>query len=210
MRIFITSTPEELEPHQVAACDVAAELGHRPLLRDPTRGRGLKPVPACARQVRGADAVLAIVGHRRGRVPAPGVGGDGFHPWSWWETRAAFDRGLPVSVLLASDAWCPELREDDASARSVMSDFRGELARLAVPFDGDPGQGFRKLVRRQLAAVARESAPVSVPEIELRRWPSPELPARPYPVLLPLRTTIPTSSSTGCVMFYASRRGPQY
>ena len=62
MRIFITSTPDELEPHQAAACDVVAELGHQPLLRDPTRGRGLKPVPACARQVRSADAVLALVG----------------------------------------------------------------------------------------------------------------------------------------------------
>ena len=108
MRIFITSTPEELEPHQVAACDVATELGHQPLLRDPTRGDGLKPVPACARQVRDADAVLAIVGHRRGSVPAPGLGGDGFHPWTWWETRAAFDHGLPVTVLKASDTWRPE------------------------------------------------------------------------------------------------------
>ncbi|MEE8523674.1 MAG: hypothetical protein V3T72_07055 [Thermoanaerobaculia bacterium] len=54
MRIFITSTPEELEPHQLAACDVAAELGHQPLLRDPTRGRGLKPVAACARASRQA------------------------------------------------------------------------------------------------------------------------------------------------------------
>ena len=77
MRIFITSTPEELEPHQQAACDVTTELGHQPVLRDPTRGRGLQPVTACARQVQDADAVLAIVGHRRGRVPPPSAGGVG-------------------------------------------------------------------------------------------------------------------------------------
>ncbi len=195
MRIFITSTPEELESHRLAAYDTAAELGHRPLGYDPARGRGLRPVDACSRQVHQADAVLAIVGHRRGRVPPPGLGGDGFHPWTWWETRAAFDRGLPVTVLMAADTWCPELREDDAGARSVMSDFRGELARLAVPFDDNPGSDFRELVRRQLEAMVEESAPGSAGRDpshrgetggrSLRGWPPPELPARPYPVLLP-------------------------
>ncbi len=38
---------------------------------------------------------------------------------------------------MASDAWRPELREDDAQARSVRLDFRGELGRLAFPFDED-------------------------------------------------------------------------
>ncbi len=184
MRIFITSTPEELEPHQVAACDVAAELGHQPVLRDPTLGRGLEPVTACARQVAAADAVLAIVGHRRGRVPAPALGGDGVHPWTWWETRAAFDHGLPVGVLMASDVWRPDLREDDARGRSVMSDFRGELARLASPFDDEPGPGYQQLVRHQLATVARSFSSAML-DLELRRWPTPELPANPYPVLLP-------------------------
>ncbi len=185
MRIYITSTPEELEPHQMAACDVATELGHQPLLRDPTFGRGLRRVAACTQQVQRADAVFAILGHRRGRVPPPALGGDGSHPWSWWETRAAFDRGLPVTVLMASDDWQPDLREDGAGARSVMSDLRGELVRLAIPFNDEPGAGFRQLVRRQLAAMVRESASFSEPEVGLRRWPPSELPARPYPLLLP-------------------------
>ncbi len=185
MRIYITSTPEELEPHQLAACDVAAELGHQPLLRDPAFGRGLRPVAACTRQVRDTDAVLAIVGHRRGQVPPPALGGDGFHPWAWWETRAAFDRGLPVAVLMASDTWRPELRESEVGACSVMSDFRGELARLAAPFDEDPGAGFRRLARQQLAAVRRLTTSGTEPDLQLRRWSPPEFPARPYPLLLP-------------------------
>ena len=32
---------------------------------------------------------------------------------AWWEARTALDRGLPVSVLMASENWRPELREDD-------------------------------------------------------------------------------------------------
>ena len=197
MRIFITSTPQELEPHQAAACDVARDLGLEVVLRDAAGARGLDPVRACARQVERTDLVLAIVGHRRGRIPAPELGGDGFHPWTWWETRAAFDRGLPVKVLMASEAWRPELREDDAKARSVMRDFRGELRRLAVLFDEDDADGFRVLVRDELLAAQRQVSPrgdrggkpllvsADLEEIELRRWPPPPLPARPYPVLLP-------------------------
>jgi len=49
MRVYITSTPEELEAHRAAARNAVAEMGHEPLLRDPARGRGLKPVLACAR-----------------------------------------------------------------------------------------------------------------------------------------------------------------
>ena len=83
MRVFITSTPGELEPHQMAAVDVARELGHEPVLRDPVVRRGLDPVTACSRQVALADAVLAIVGWRRGRVPGATLGGDGLRPWTY-------------------------------------------------------------------------------------------------------------------------------
>ncbi|MCP4656541.1 MAG: hypothetical protein GY856_14105 [bacterium] len=44
------------------SCDLTA-----PLLGPQLR----KPVPACGRQLADTDALLAIVGHRRGRVPPP-------------------------------------------------------------------------------------------------------------------------------------------
>ncbi|MCP4659253.1 MAG: DUF4062 domain-containing protein, partial [bacterium] len=87
MRVFISSIPAELEPHQAAACEVAHELDFEPVLRDPTAGRGLDPVTSCARQVAAADLVLAIVGWRRGRIPPPELGGDGLRPWTFWEVR---------------------------------------------------------------------------------------------------------------------------
>ncbi len=182
MQIFITSTPEELSAHQAVAREVAAEMGFEVVSRNPALGRGLTPVAACARQVSGADAVLAVIGHRRGAVPTPEAGGDGRHPWSWWQTRVAFERGKPVTALLASDAWHPELREHDSRAAAVMRDFRGELARLATLFDGSMSD-FRELVRRQLAGAPEATLGASV--IRLRRYPAPSLPERPYPVLLP-------------------------
>ncbi len=196
MRVFVSSAPEELAPYQAAAGDVVRELGMELLLRDPGGLAGFRAVGACVHQVAAADVVLAIVGHRRGDAPSPEDGGDGFHPWSWWETRAAFEGGLGVEVLMAADSWRGEPREDcrgeprggDANARAVMRDFRGELARLATVFDGDPGDAFRQLVRRRL--LARQAAHGKTPaspgaELPLRRWPEPKLPQRPYPVLLP-------------------------
>ena len=152
MRVYISSIPEELETYQATACDVARELGFESVVRDPEGLRGFKPVTACGRRIASVDMMLMIVGHRRGEVPTPRDGGDGFHPWSWWETYAAFERGLPVTVLLAADGWRPELREDDAGARAVLRDFRGELGRLATFFDDD--FGFRRLVRARLVADA--------------------------------------------------------
>ncbi len=149
MRIFISCTPEELSAHRAAACEVAAEMGFKVVSRNPALGRGLTPVAACARQVAEVDAVLAIVGHRRGAVPTPEAGGDGRHPWSWWQTRAAFEGGKPVTVLLAGDARRPDSRDHDPRAAAVMRDFRGELARLATTFDGSMSD-FRELVRRRL------------------------------------------------------------
>ncbi len=194
MRIFTTSTPEELESYRAVACDVAVELGHEVMLRDPALVGGLKPVAACTRQIAAADVLLAIVGWRRGAVPLPEAGGDGRHPWTWWETRAAFAQNKPVVALLSSEAWRPELSRaggalstrdrDDPRAIAVMRDFRGELARLATFFDGDE-ERFRELVRRQLSGSSQASSGVGKGSIHLRHWPPPKLPERPYPVLLP-------------------------
>ncbi len=184
MHVFITSTPDELEAHQEAAVDVVRELGHEPVLRDPAGRRGLDPVTACGRQVARADAVVAIVGWRRGRVPSVDLGGDGLRPWSYWEVRSAFEHGIPVTALLTSATFAPELREDVPEARAVVDDFRGELARVGAVFDDETD--FRRLARSRLRDVGRAS-PVPGPpaDLRLRRFPPPELPAQPYPLLLP-------------------------
>ncbi|MCP4654878.1 MAG: SUMF1/EgtB/PvdO family nonheme iron enzyme [bacterium] len=185
--VFVCSVPEKLVPLREAACDVVRELGMEPLLRAPAGLAGFQPVPACIHQVGAADLVLAIVGHRRGEVPGAELGGDGTHPWAWWETRAAFERGRPVAVLMAADSWRPALREDDAHGRAVMRGFRGELRRLAAVFHDD-GDGFRELVRRQLLSAGKVQPPADTKEdVRLRRWPPPKLPAEPYPLLLPYR-----------------------
>ncbi len=198
MRVYISSTSDDLEPYRTVAREVAREIGREPVVRDPTARRGLSRVEACGRQVAAADLLLAIVGWRQGEVPGPELGGDGARSWTEWEVKSAFDRGLPVAVLMAGDSSPESSREADSVARSTVRDFRGELDRLAVRFDAEPAKsdgsrsfrGFHELVRRQLeeARLDGRQAPArseSIPGLRLRQWPVPELPARPYPLLLP-------------------------
>jgi hypothetical protein len=127
MRIFITSTPPELTIYQTAACEVVRELGFEPVLRRQDDAR--EPAASCARQISEADAVLAIVGWRRGDVPAPEIGGDGLHPWVWWEIESATMCAKPVMALLAADAWRGELRE---AAAAAVDNLRGTLSPRVV------------------------------------------------------------------------------
>lgn len=183
MRVFVTTTPHELTPYQRLVNNAVSKLGFEVLQRDPQRGRGLTPVEACARQVARADLVLALVGHRRGPVPTPAQGGDGRHPWAWWETRAAFDNARPVMAFLATDDWRPDLQENQANARAVMQDFRGELARLATFFEDE--QRFRQRLQERVGAAPTAETLSEPSTITLRQWPPPTLPPHPYPVLLP-------------------------
>lgn len=185
MRVFITSTPDELVTCRDAAVDVVRELGHESVLRDPVPRRGLDPVTACRRQVALADAVLAIVGWRRGPVPPVALGGDGLLPWSSWEVASAFEHDLSVMAFLTGRAFAPELREENPEAHSVMADFRGELARVAAAFDDEAD--FRRRLRARLREAERSSQDsTAVPSgLRLRRFPRPKLPPRPYPLLLP-------------------------
>ncbi len=201
MRVYISSTSGDLEPYRAVALEVARELGLEAVVRDPTARRGLSRVEACGRQVAAADRLLAIVGWRRGEVPGPELGGDGARSWAEWEVKSAFDRGVPVTVLMAGDSWPEGSREADSVARSAVRDFRGELDRLAIRFDAEPPESdgrpagapmehFRELVRRQLSEAQpggrqASASAESIQGLRLRHWPPPQLPARPYPLLLP-------------------------
>ena len=181
MRVFITSTPEELEPQRRLAVRAVRDLALIPLLRDPSAFPDLQALASCRRQVARADAVLVIAGHRRGSVPPATDGGDGRHPWAWYETRVAFENKLPVIALLAAADWRQDLREPDPLAGAVMSDFRGELMRLATLFND--GQDFLELVKAVVGGALDASR--QRPTITPKRWSPRKLPPRPYPVLLP-------------------------
>lgn len=191
-RVFLCTAPEELAGQREAAEAVLRDLGWEVLGREPENGASIE---ASLGRVDEAEIVLALVGWRRGPVPAPETGGDGTRPWLQWEVARALLRGQPLLVLMASDAWTA--REKEPEARAVVADFRAELGPLAVLFDpeSDGVPGFEMRLRTEIdryrASLAEtgplRSRPASRPAsgVVLRRWPAGDLPERPWPLFLP-------------------------
>ncbi len=204
MRVFISSTSEDLAPFRAAAEAVVLDLGWQPdgMEHFGTEG-SLGIVEACSRRVEQADLVLAILAWRRGGVPGPNRGGDGKASYTKWELEATFQHRKPVLVLMAADSWPGNLWEDDGAARAWVKSFRGELDRLAASFEWErveegakePLPIFRAKVRQELlrhqAKMLREErshggeTPEAAFELAPRAWPEPAWPEAPYPLLLP-------------------------
>ncbi len=189
MKVLITSTPAELTRHVAHAAEVIEAMGWEARVSDPagaaTVDEGLAPVAR-------ADLVLALIGWRRGPVPGPVAGWNGSAPWGELEARRAFALAKPVLVMMAGDDW-PQ-RETSPRARAQVADFRAEVEGLALLLrpENDPAAPvFRSLLEAELVSyLDRSSAPPSETTrhrsgLELRRWPAPEYPRRPWPVLLP-------------------------
>ncbi len=206
MRVFISSTSEDLAPFRAAAEAVVLDLGWQPNGMEHFGTEGsLGIVDVCSRRVEETDLVLVILAWRRGGVPGPECGGDGKSSYTKWEIDAAFTLRKPVLVLTAAETWPGNLWEDDAEARAWVKSFRGELDRLAVTFEWEavetgakePLPVFRAKVRQELLRHqervlqkgAREPGEASEagPELRLKVWPDPAWPQRPYPLLLPYR-----------------------
>ncbi len=190
MIVFITSTPPEMSRQAVLAARVVEDMGWRAQTSDPA---GATTVAEGLVGIDRADLVLALIGWRRGPMPDPIAGWNGSAPWVELEVRQAFALAKPVLVMMADDAW-PK-REDDPRARAQIADFRAELEGLAMlvqPEEDPEIRGFRSLLESELINYRdRGSSETAVTllkprsKLELRRWPAPEYPPRPWPVLLP-------------------------
>ena len=190
MRVFISSTSEDLEAYRAAARDVVSHLGWQPVrMEDFGTDGSAGVVEACAKKVADADLVLAILGWRRGGVPPAERGGDGESSFTKLELDAAFAADKPVLVLMADDMWPGKLWEEDRDALTWVRTFRRELDRPAVFFEWEgpeaPLPVFASKVREELLRHRRPDPPPRGSDVRLRGRRRLELPEEPYPVLLP-------------------------
>jgi serine/threonine protein kinase len=159
VKVFISSTAEDLGLFRQAARDVVLDLGWQPIMMEYFGTDGERGIlDYCVERVEQADIVLAILGWRQGWVPDANRGGDGRKSCTAWEIESAFANGKPILVLMARDTWPGRLWESDQEARSWVESFRKGLDRIAIFFEWEeanlnatePLPIFRSKVRQEL------------------------------------------------------------
>ncbi|MFO0829447.1 MAG: DUF4062 domain-containing protein [Phycisphaerales bacterium] len=144
IRVFISSTAEDLVDHRAVARNVIAELQWYPAMYefDLSAGRPATTIAACHELVDSCDLLLLIVAFRRGWVPSVEQGGDGVNSVTALELVRARNKGIPVLAMMAdAETWPVKRSEQNAAAQEWVTRFRSELNQPAAFFqyERDPG-----------------------------------------------------------------------
>ncbi|MGI9507971.1 MAG: DUF4062 domain-containing protein [Geminicoccaceae bacterium] len=144
LKVFVSSTSEDLSDYRAAAKEVI--LGHDwvPRMMEHFGAISDKTVDACLNEVAECQLFLLIIAHRRGWVPRQDQGGDGRDSVTAFELQHARELNIPVLAMLAEPSWPGDLWEDDSEARSWIQNFRKDLNLPAVFFEHEqPVSGAR-------------------------------------------------------------------
>jgi formylglycine-generating enzyme required for sulfatase activity len=130
LRVFISSTAEDLFEHRRAAASAIEKLGHKPEYFEHTwTAKGGKTVAECIAAAEEADLVIVLAAHRLGTVPNRADGGDDRRSITWIEHDAATARDPGKVLGFIVDPKAPwshrreqdRLTEDGADAQEVLS-----------------------------------------------------------------------------------------
>jgi Domain of unknown function (DUF4062) len=141
LRIFLSSTSEDLRQHRSQVAEAIERLQQQSLRMETFGALPRSPLDACRRKAASADALVVIVAHRYGWVPTAEQGGDGVKSVTWHEVDAALEAGRPVFAFLVDTgfAWTGPREENrlveaetDQEAQAVFAAVRGlkELKRF--------------------------------------------------------------------------------
>jgi WD40 repeat protein len=194
MKVFISSTSEDLRPYRQAAADVIQDAQWVPVGMEHFPADPRPIVRLCREEVGQCGLVILLQAFRSGWVPEPEKGGDGKTSITGLEIAAADELAIPVLAFLANEDWPGRLWDHDPAALAWTRDFRNGLNRSAkfFPWEQDPKLPlFRALLSQELAnyrmrGLAEPDSRTMAPSATLRA-PSAEspLPAEPYPLLGP-------------------------
>ncbi len=154
IKVFISSTSEDLDTYRAAARDVILEMGWKPEMME-YMGTEIRPtVAACKEKLEQCQLMLLLVAWRRGWVPTDLQGGNGSDSITALELKHAEEQQIPVLVFLAAETWPGNLWEHEHLP--WIKEFRGSINHPAGFFSwDDPGgeesrrhQEFRTKVRQ--------------------------------------------------------------
>ena len=148
IKVFVSSTSEDLRDYRAVIRNVILGMGWHPAMMEHFGASPSPTVEACKEMLAQCDLVLLIVAFRRGWVPSVEQGGNGVDSITALELAHTRVHQIPVLAMLASETWPGNLWEDDDKARDWIKRFRAELNLPAVFFDyessdTDRAEGFR-------------------------------------------------------------------
>jgi hypothetical protein len=154
VRVFVSSTSEDLAEYRAAARLVILDVGWDPSMQEHMGARPDDTVDACRTLVEQSDVLLLMVAFRRGWIPTVDQGGNGLDSITSLELAHARQRNIPVLIMLASDTWPGKLWDKGDEAVAWQDRFRGQLNKPAVFFEWEDAAGalpvFRAKVREVL------------------------------------------------------------
>ena len=132
MKIYISSTYQDLSDHRQAVDRTLRRMGHDVIGMEQYVAEGNKPLDRCLADVRIADLYVVIVAWRYGYIPQDQPAPGGFSITEL-EYHAADEAGKPIlAFLLDPDTPWPTSRVDAMSAESLPGESRpgSNIARL--------------------------------------------------------------------------------
>ncbi len=114
LRIFLSSTREDLEEYRARVAEAIAGLEQHPARMENFAAEPRRPLEVCRRAAAAADALVVCVAHCYGWVPSVKEGGDGKKSVTWYEVEAALRAGKPVFAFLveATHPWAGPREEE--------------------------------------------------------------------------------------------------
>jgi tetratricopeptide (TPR) repeat protein len=132
MRIFLSSTYEDMKPYVHAAEEMLGKLSVEVVQFKHWEATGRPSVPECKERVHECDALVVLVGKTYGWIPAPEHGGDGRTSITRFEVRWAREKPMPVLPFFIHEPSSATESSDEAAA--LLDEFVAELqATLGKP-----------------------------------------------------------------------------
>jgi hypothetical protein len=141
LKVFVSSTSEDLHKYRLAVRDVINEHQWIPVMMEHMGARAKRTVDSCLEQIAECDLMVLLVAHRRGWVPTPEEGGDGTSSITALELAHAKKKGIDVLPLMATErGWPGDLWENEnQESRDWVRNFRKTLNQPAAFFSYDYG-----------------------------------------------------------------------
>jgi len=126
MRIYVSSTSEDLKEFRKAAIAAVWRLGHFPAAMEGYVAESIAPAEKCLRDVASSDLYIGIFAHRYGYVPDGAA-----RSITEMEYRKAHERGIPTLIFLLDEGvpWpgnCIDTGEAGDRIRSLREELKKE------------------------------------------------------------------------------------